>query len=65
MATTTPAESTLDYPVFIWEGVNKNGVKIRGENRAANMNYYVQAYAAKASTYAPSSKNGNPYRNQK
>ena len=38
MATTTTAESTLDYPVFIWEGVNKDGVKIRGENRAINMN---------------------------
>ena len=37
MATTT-AESTLDYPIFIWEGVNKDGVKIRGENRAINMN---------------------------
>ncbi len=38
MATTTTTESTLDYPVFIWEGVNKDGVKIRGENRAINMN---------------------------
>lgn len=38
MATPPQAESTLDYPIFIWEGINKNGVKIRGENRAANMN---------------------------
>lgn len=37
MATTT-AESSLDFPTFVWEGTNKDGVKIRGEDRAANAN---------------------------
>jgi type IV pilus assembly protein PilC len=30
--------STLDLPIFVWEGTNKSGVKIRGENRSANAN---------------------------
>ncbi len=37
MATTT-AKSTLDHPTFTWEGKNKDGVKIRGEDRAINAN---------------------------
>jgi type IV pilus assembly protein PilC len=37
MATTT-AQSSLDFPTFVWEGTNKDGVKIRGEDRAPNAN---------------------------
>lgn len=37
MATAT-AQTSLDQPTFIWEGKNKDGVKIRGEDRAANAN---------------------------
>jgi len=36
MATIT--KSSLDHPTFIWEGKTKEGVKIRGENRALNAN---------------------------
>lgn len=32
------ATSTIDQPTFVWEGTNKDGVKIRGEDRAANAN---------------------------
>lgn len=35
---TTIAQSSLDHPTFIWEGKTKEGVKIRGENRAPNAN---------------------------
>ncbi len=28
-----------ELPVFIWEGINKSGVKIRGENEAVNENF--------------------------
>lgn len=31
--------SKLDQPTFVWEGINKNGVKIRGENQATNENF--------------------------
>ena len=37
MATATPL-SPLDYPIFLWEGTNKDGVIMRGEERSANMN---------------------------
>ncbi|MCK5726016.1 MAG: type II secretion system F family protein [Thiotrichaceae bacterium] len=37
MATKT-MQSSLDYPTFIWEGKTKDGVKIRGEDRAPNAN---------------------------
>ncbi len=37
MATST-AQTSLDQPTFIWEGKNKDGVKIRGEDRALNAN---------------------------
>ena len=37
MATLT-AQTALDQPTFIWEGKNKDGVKIRGEDRALNAN---------------------------
>lgn len=33
------SNSKLDQPTFVWEGVNKNGVKIRGENQASNENF--------------------------
>ncbi len=41
MATTTVNKnnSRLDQPTFVWEGINKNGVKIRGENQATNENF--------------------------
>ncbi len=40
MATATAkSNSKLDQPTFVWEGVNKNGVKIRGENQATNENF--------------------------
>ena len=41
MATTTFQQRKTtkeDLPYFEWEGINKNGVKIRGENQAANAN---------------------------
>ncbi|KAG1707594.1 Type 4 fimbrial assembly protein PilC [Nymphon striatum] len=28
-----------ELPIFVWEGINKSGVKIRGENQAANENF--------------------------
>lgn len=28
-----------ELPIFLWEGINKAGVKIRGENQAANENF--------------------------
>ncbi len=31
--------SPVSYPVFVWEGINRNGVKIRGESQAANANW--------------------------
>ena len=31
--------SKLDQPTFVWEGINKSGVKIRGENQATNENF--------------------------
>ena len=31
--------SKLDQPTFVWEGLNKAGVKIRGENQAINENF--------------------------
>ncbi len=37
MATST-TQTSLDQPTFIWEGKNKDGVKIRGEDRALNAN---------------------------
>ncbi|MEE9350941.1 MAG: type II secretion system F family protein [Thiotrichaceae bacterium] len=37
MATST-AQTSLDQPTFVWEGKNKDGVKIRGEDRAPNAN---------------------------
>jgi type IV pilus assembly protein PilC len=40
MATTAAHKNNkLDQPTFVWEGVNKNGVKIRGENQASNENF--------------------------
>jgi len=40
MATATAkTNSKLDQPTFVWEGINKNGVKIRGENQATNENF--------------------------
>jgi type IV pilus assembly protein PilC len=33
------SSSPVDYPVFVWEGINRNGVKIRGESQAANANW--------------------------
>jgi len=41
MATATAKNnnSKLDQPTFVWEGTNKNGVKIRGENQATNENF--------------------------
>ncbi len=35
---TSAAQTSLDHPTFIWEGKNKDGVKIRGEDRAVNAN---------------------------
>ncbi len=35
---TSIAQTSLDQPTFIWEGKNKDGVKIRGEDRALNAN---------------------------
>ncbi len=37
MATPIP-QSPLDYPIFLWEGKNKDGVVMRGEERSPNMN---------------------------
>jgi len=37
MATPIP-QSPLDYPIFLWEGKNKDGVVMRGEERSQNMN---------------------------
>lgn len=28
-----------EHPVFVWEGVNRNGVKIKGESQAVNTNW--------------------------
>ncbi len=43
MATTTAQRKNVnnkkDLPTFIWEGINKAGVKIRGENQAINENF--------------------------
>ena len=43
MATTTVQrkniKTTKDLPTFVWEGINKAGVKIRGENQAINENF--------------------------
>ncbi|MGK0271688.1 MAG: type IV pilus assembly protein PilC [Cocleimonas sp.] len=39
MATATAKNSKVDQPTFVWEGTNKNGVKIRGENQATNENF--------------------------
>ena len=40
MATATAKNTNkLDQPTFVWEGTNKNGVKIRGENQATNENF--------------------------
>ena len=39
MATAAAKNNKLDQPTFVWEGVNKNGVKIRGENQATNENF--------------------------
>jgi len=40
MATATAkGNSKLDQPTFVWEGINKNGVKIRGESQVANENF--------------------------
>ncbi len=40
MATATAKNNNkLDQPTFVWEGTNKNGVKIRGENQATNENF--------------------------
>ncbi len=33
------ATSTVQQPTYIWEGVNRNGVKIRGESQAFNPNW--------------------------
>jgi type IV pilus assembly protein PilC len=40
MASTTynQRKSKEDLPYFEWEGINKNGVKIRGEIQAPNAN---------------------------
>ncbi len=37
-ATRARNTSSVDMPVFLWEGINKNGVKISGETRAPNAN---------------------------
>ena len=40
MATATAkSTSKIDQPTFVWEGINKNGVKIRGESQATNENF--------------------------
>lgn len=38
MATLAKKSPTKDPTIFIWEGKNKAGVKVRGENEAANVN---------------------------
>jgi len=41
MASVTYKNKTAEkeLPIFVWEGINKSGVKIRGENQAANENF--------------------------
>ena len=34
-----PAPKPAAQPIYIWEGVNRNGVKIRGETQAVNPNW--------------------------
>ena len=34
-----PAPKPAAQPTYIWEGVNRNGVKIRGETQAVNPNW--------------------------
>lgn len=31
-----PVAASAQYPTFVWEGINRNGVKIRGETQAVN-----------------------------
>jgi len=38
MATIAKKAPIKDPPIFIWEGKNKAGVKVRGEEQAANVN---------------------------
>ena len=38
MATIAKKAPVKDPPIFIWEGKNKAGVKVRGEEEAANAN---------------------------
>jgi len=40
MATLTSKKATKkELPIFVWEGINKAGVRIRGENQAINENF--------------------------